>query len=298
MQLKKYIRFDGTLKEAALNNDENNVTRTPPFETFIQRDTVTGDIDWQQELLNTATIVDTTLFRAYMFANPRLAGSLFRVDNFCAPEVVKEKLYETGRFMELIDFLYGKKRHHEALELLEKFGKCEKENGMQVDEALRGPRRTVAYLQQLPFEMTDLILQYARWPIERDPDLGIEVFLADTENAETLPRHRVVDFLTKIDEKLATKYIEHITTDLADKTMDFHDRLIHLYVKEIGSRRNQPPPPQGSLDSTASLQSKLEGFLRSSQQYSKRSMLATLSKNGQNLIPRVSHPTFVSPRAH
>ena len=58
-----------------------------------------------------------------MLARPGLAGSLFRLDNFCDPIVIKEKLYETGRYADLIDFLHGKRLHREALELLEKFGK-------------------------------------------------------------------------------------------------------------------------------------------------------------------------------
>jgi 6-phosphofructo-2-kinase/fructose-2,6-biphosphatase 2 len=42
--------------------------------------------------------------------------------------------------------------------------------------------------------MIDLILEFAEWPLRQDPELGMEVFLADTENAETLPRDKVLNF--------------------------------------------------------------------------------------------------------
>lgn len=53
--------------------------------------------------------------------------------------------------------------------------------------------------------MIDLILDFARWPLNKNRDLGMEVFLADTENAETLPRGKVLDFLQGIDRKLAVQ---------------------------------------------------------------------------------------------
>lgn len=273
-ELQRYIRFDGTLKEPTLNDQGDIEGKAPLFEPLIQRDLNTTHIDWQQELWKTATIVDTTLFRAYMITRPGLAGSLFRLDNFCDPDVVKEKLYETGRFMELIDFLHGKKRHQEALELLEKFGKGERENDMEVEDALRGPRRIVAYLQQLPFEMIDLILNYAKWPMQQEPELGMQVFLADTENAETLPRDRITEFLTGTDERLAITYLEHVTADLGDKTTDFHDRLIKLYVKNLRNSKGMSEVPDH-------LQSKLETILRNSNQYTKKNMLLLLPKNGK-----------------
>jgi len=51
-----------------------------------------------------------------------------------------------------------------------------------------------------------------------DPNLGMEIFLADTENAETLPRDKVVSFLQGIDVNLAVKYLEHVINELNDLT--------------------------------------------------------------------------------
>lgn len=257
VQIQKYINPDGTLKDAAKSGDDSAST-TPPFAKLIKLPDVTSDIDWQTELLSVAKLVDTTLFRAYMHALPSLAGPLFRLDNFCDPHVVEEKLYESGRYTDLIDFLHGKKLHREALELLEKFGR--NEAAEEVMPALRGPGRTVGYLQQLPPELIDIILEFAEWPIRTDPDLGMEVFLADTENAENLPRDRVLDFLTPLDQELAVRYLEHIINELNDTTPDYHQRLVDLYLSRL---RDDTSPDH------AAQRARLESFLRNSTHYNK-----------------------------
>ena len=198
---------------------------------WVDRESTTQD--WTQQLLDIAKLVDTTLFRAYMYASPSLAGPLFRIDNFCDPSVVNEKLLETSRYNDLVDFFYGKKLHHQALALLKRFGDVEKED--DAAPQLFGPQRTVAYLQNLPPEMIDLILDYARWPLERNRELGMEIFLADTENAETLPRGKVLDFLQGLDSKLAVQYLEHIIHELNDTTPGFHQRLAETYLEGLRS---------------------------------------------------------------
>jgi tetratricopeptide (TPR) repeat protein len=232
VQIKRYIDIDGTLKEPLPQQSESQAEEyKPPFHCFVQPTVPFAHVDWAAELLKAAQLVDTTLFRAYMLASPGLAGPLFRLPNFCEPGVVQEKLYETGRYADLIDFLHGKRMHRQALELLAKFGQNEiDKNG---STALQGPQRTVGYLQQLPPEMIDLILEFAEWPLRTEPKLGMEVFLSDTENAETLPRHQVVDYLEKINAKLAVKYLEHIIEELNDLTPEFHQRLVDLFLEKL-----------------------------------------------------------------
>jgi hypothetical protein len=123
--------------------------------------------------------------------------------------------------------------HRQALELLEKFGKNEADE--EVSPQLQGPTRTVGYLQALPPELIDLILEYAEWPLRIDPKLGMEVFLADTQNAEELPRDRVLEFLQKIDTRLAVRYLEHIIEELNDLNVDFHQRLVDLLLERLKS---------------------------------------------------------------
>ena len=225
-KIKKVLNTDGTLKTDSLDEVPN------PELGFLLSKTSFNASEDHGLLLDIARLVDTTLFRAYMFVSPSFAGPLFRIDNFCDPEVVNEKLIEAGRYNDLVDFFYGKKLHRQALELLERFGNKEPS---EAAPQLTGPQRTVAYLQNLPPNMINLILEFSPWPLKNDPELAMEIFLGDTENAETLPRQAVLDFLHGIDSKLALRYLEHIIHELNDTTPSFHQRLVDVYIQGIKS---------------------------------------------------------------
>lgn len=278
VQIKRYIDTDGKLKEPLPTPSESQPEEyKPPFHYFIQHKSPDEQIDWAARLLEVAQLVDTTLFRAYMLASPSLAGPLFRLPNFCDPDVVNEKLYETGRYADLIDFLHGKKLHRHALELLEKFGKNEADE--EVSPALQGPQRTIGYLQQLPAEMIDLILEFAEWPLRTEPALGMEIFLADTENAESLPRQQVLDFLEQIDLKLAVKYLEHIIEELNELAPDFHQRLIDLFLERLKAGHDQFE----NDEEREKWRDRLQTFLKDSAQYNRVRVLKQLPPDGKHL---------------
>lgn len=224
------------------------------------------DFPSEEEFLTTlcakARLVDTTLFRAHMYATPSLAGSLFRIANFCDPDVVMERLEETGRYNDLIDFLYGKKLHRQALELLHRFG--QEESGL-----LAGPTRTIGYLQNLPPDQINLILEFAEWPVRDNHELGMEIFLAETENAETLPRSRVLAFLEPIDPKLAIQYLEHVIHEWNDMSPDLHQRLLMLYLDRINADKTD-----------TACKEKFLAMLRESEQYSPAKTLDRLNREG------------------
>lgn len=227
-KLKKVL----STKDGGLRIDDLHTVPSSDIGALVAKPNFDATTD-RDELLDTAKLVDTTLFRAYMFISPSFAGPLFRIDNFCDPDVVNEKLIEAGRYNDLVDFFYGKGMHKEALELLKRFGDTDK-----ADEAapqLAGPQRTVAYLQSLPPEMIDLILQYSVWPLARDSELAMNVFLADSENAETLPRPAVLQFLQGVNKRLAVRYLEHIIHELNDTTPDFHQKLVDIYIQGLKS---------------------------------------------------------------
>ncbi|KAK0639240.1 hypothetical protein B0T16DRAFT_337638 [Cercophora newfieldiana] len=242
------------------------------FKTLLTSSREESDEQLEAELQSTFKILDTALFRTYMFSRPTLASSLFRIPNFCDPEVVNERLVEHNRFTELVDFFYGKKLHKQALELLRRFGSPD-----QPDDAaptLHGPQRTVAYLQGLPPDMIDVILEFSDWTLRKDPKLAMEVFLADSENAETLPREKVVRFLGGIDSALETEYLEHIIMELNDMTPDFHNRLVELLITRLISME------QG--EKWDDLMERLLRFLQQTWQGSRQYGLLTAF----NLIPK------------
>ena len=229
-----------------------------------------SDEQLEKDLQYTFKIVDTTLFRAFMYSRPTLASSLFRIPNFCDPDVVNERLVEHNRFNELVDFFYGKKLHQQALSLLRKFGSPDEPD--DAAPTLHGPQRTVMYLQGLPPEMIDVILEFSEWTLRRDPELGMEVFLADSENAETLPRDKVMVFLDGIDIGLEIQYLEHVINELNDLTPDFHNRLVELFIRQLLEKEKERGEEWDAL------MERLVRFLKESKQYS-------LGK-ARNLIPK------------
>ncbi|EXJ79560.1 6-phosphofructo-2-kinase/fructose-2,6-bisphosphatase [Capronia epimyces CBS 606.96] len=267
-RLQRFFNQDQTVRTLA---DVQNISQSEDIrqvtEYLLGLPTL-DDIDLPDRILALARLVDTTLFRAHMYATPSLAGSLFRIPNFCDPEVVMAKLEENERYNDLIEFLYGKRLHRQALERLQKFGQAEETEGIDVE--LHGPARTVAYLQNLGPELIDMILEFARWPLETEPEMAMEIFLGDTENAESLPRHTVLAFLESIDKGLAQRYLEHVIDELNDLTPDLHQHLVTLYLDRL-----QDPSCQ-SRDETLD---KLLTLLRTSEQYSPAKTLGLLPRD-------------------
>jgi Vam6/Vps39-like protein vacuolar protein sorting-associated protein 39 len=222
-------------------------------------------------LRRTFQIIDTALFRSYMFSRPSLAGSLFRIPNFCEPDVVNEKLLEHNRYNELVDFFFGKKLHNQALDLLKKFGTAEKPD--ESAPTLHGPERTILYLQNLPPSEIDLILKHSEWTLKANPDRAMEVFTADSENAETLPRDRVVRFLSGIDSTLEVKYLEHIISELNDLAPEFHNRLNELFIKQLKEKKRD-----AAWDG---VMARFVKFLRESRQYSLNRVFGQIPKDGK-----------------
>ena len=271
-KLQRYLNFDGTLK---IDSD----VLKPGSEEFEElnklfSEPVTVDESLPAQIQRLAKIIDTTLFRAYMLASPSMAGPLFRLPNFCDAEVVQQRLLDTKRYNDLVDFLYGKRLHAQALDLLARFGQ-----GNEVEDApeqLKGPQRTVASLQNLGPNMIDLILQYSEWPIREDADLGMDVFLADTENSETLPRDKILDFLKRINNDLVIKYLEHIILELNDGSPDFNQLLIEDYLTKLKSGLSDQDKEE--------LQRRILRFLRTSEHYEQWKVLRTMSRDDPDLF--------------
>lgn len=276
-RFQRFINPDGSLKLSQVEISESHDEFTDSVRKLLGISKDDGDHEFAERLREAAKLVDTTLFRAHMYATPSLAGSLFRIANFCEPDVVMEKLEESGRYNELIDFLYGKKMHRPALELLRKFGQAETEE--ESAPQLHGPSRTVAYLQNLSPEMIDLILEFADWPLRTDPASGMDIFLAETENAAALPRPQVLEFLEKVDSSLAVRYLEHVIGELNDLTPDLHQKLLTLYLDRLQKHKSgeQKFAEESEYDE---VKNKFLDLLKSSPKYSPAKMLDRLPRDG------------------
>lgn len=271
----------GSLKP---QHDKNDSTEELA-EKILRTSQTDSDKKLEEDLRETFKLVDTTLFRAYMYSRPTLAGSLFRIPNFCDPDVVNEKLLEHNRYTELVDFFYGKKLHKEALELLRRFGSAEKPD--EDAPSLHEPDRTIQYLENLPPSEIDLIFEHAKWVLKANPEHAMEIFTGDTENAESLPRERVVAFLNDVDTQLEGKYLEHIINELEDMTPDLHNRLVELYVKNLKEM------DQG--DEWNDLMERFVKFLRESRQvYSLSRAFSMIPRDGKlALMGRCRFPMLI-----
>ena len=255
-------------------HDKNDSTEALA-EKILRTTPTDSDKKLEEQARETFKLVDTTLFCAYMYSRPTLASSLFRIPNFCDPDVVNEKLLEHNRYTELVDFFYGKKLHKEALELLRKFGSAETPD--EDAPSLHGPERTIQYLENLPPSEIDLIFEHAKWVLKASPEHAMEIFTGDTENAESLPREQVVAFLNDIDTYLEGKYLEHIINELDDTTPDLHNRLVELYVKILKEMEKG--------DKWDSLMDHFVKFLRESRQvYSLSRAFSMIPRDG-NFLP-------------
>lgn len=257
-RLQRFFNPDQTLKDL---DEVQELSKTEDMRQGLEN--ILGvsldEVDVAEKITETAKLVDTTLFRVYMYATPSLAGSLFRIANCCDPDVVITKLEESERYNDLIDFLYGKRLHRQALERLQKFGQAK-----ETDDQLQGPSRTISYLQALPPELVDLTLEFAKWPVESNPQMSMEIFLADTENAEMLNREKVLHFLESVDQNLAQRYLEHVVDEWNDMTPELHQKLLSLYLNRL------------KQSSDAEVLDKLITFLRTSTQYSAAKVLTSL----------------------
>ena len=98
------------------------------------------------------------------------------------------------------------------------------------------------------------------------------IFLDDTPEAESLPRGRVIDYLSSIKHDLAIRYLEHLINDLQEMSPTFHDRLVSLYLDEAADS-------SVSLEQRNQVREKLVNFLEDSDQYMPERVLAKLSQS-------------------
>ncbi|CAE6426422.1 unnamed protein product [Rhizoctonia solani] len=175
-----------------------------------------------EQLVRAAQLVDTALFRLYLFTKPSMIGALCRVDNWCEVVEVEEALRARKKFTELIDLYRGKKMHAKALDLLFDLSKEE-------DDPLDKYPPSIRYLQKLGPEYLDLIFKSARWIFEEKPDMAFDIFTA--EEVE-LPPKDVADYLESINPVLCIKFIEYLFAERQEESTTFGDRLAELYLRQ------------------------------------------------------------------
>ncbi|KAJ2664875.1 Vacuolar morphogenesis protein 6 [Coemansia sp. RSA 1200] len=249
-----------------------------------------------------ARVVDTTLLKVYLECSPGLLGPLLRVKNYCDVEQSEGLLTEHKRYMELVDLYHGKGLYRNALQLLQTQGMAEPQQN-----SLRGTFPIVRYLLRLPSAQYELVLEYARWPLqvglEREqaertasgengvtesssdvhssvisddededwpkPSVIVSmVFADDRPAAVSFPRTRVASYLRQLSLKLTVQYLAYVFDTWDDTTPALHDDMVAAYLGLVEENEGR--------DDEHELRRHLQLFLKSSHQYSPEKALARL----------------------
>ncbi|OBZ90217.1 Vam6/Vps39-like protein [Choanephora cucurbitarum] len=223
----------------------------------------------EEELLYQATLVDTSLLKSYMMTNDALVGPLLRVQNHCDVKECENILMDKKKYKELVDLYNCKGLHARALDLLEKLGK-------ESDGPLRGVSPTIRYLQRLGLDHFDLVLQYSKWVLEKDPELGMDIFIDDLAEVEILPREQVLQHLESISGDLAIRYLEYVIEVLHDESPEFHNRLVIAYLDSITKNKKIA----NDAEKKNNIRARLIAFLTDSSCYKAERILSRLPMDG------------------
>lgn len=116
---------------------------------------------------------------------------------------------------------------------------------------------TVRYLQKLGADHLNVIFESSRWVFDVDRKAGLDVsaalclfsstqptssllqiFVADLEEVESLPRHDTMAHLERIGPDICIAYLEHTIHTLGEQGAEFHEKLIDLYLAAPGAQHS------------------------------------------------------------
>lgn len=209
-------------------------------------------------------IIDTTLLKCYLQTTDALVAPLLRL-NHCHLAEAEKTLLMHQKYPELIILYQTKGQHRKALELLEKHAK---EN----DSSLKGTARTIQYLQHLGKDYIDLILKFAGWVLNEDPEQGLRIFIEDIQEVEQLPRAKVLDYLLRCHKDLVITYLEHVVHVWEDTNLLFHNVLIHQYKEKCLACMSENATP-AEKQTAQYIRQKLQQFLQKSEHYMPETVL-------------------------
>lgn len=209
-------------------------------------------------------IIDTTLLKCYLQTTDALVAPLLRL-NHCHLAEAEKTLLMHQKYPELIILYQTKGQHRKALELLEKHAK---EN----DSSLKGTERTIQYLQHLGKDNMDLILKFAGWVLNEDPEQGLRIFMEDIQEVEQLPRPKVLDYLLRCHKELVITYLEHVVHIWEDTNSLYHNVLIHQYKEKCLASMSDSATP-AEKETAQHVRQKLQNFLEKSTHYTPETIL-------------------------
>ena len=229
--------------------------------------------DSKQNLLS---LIDTSLLKCYLRVNDSLIAPLLRLSNNCHVKECEHALVDKKKFNELVLLYQSKNEHVKALDLLLKQSDID-------SSPLKGPNKTIAYLQKLGVSNIQLIFNYSEWVLKKYPEEALTIFTSDTQEIEQLPRDRVLAHLELHAPQIVIKYLEHIIFDWKETKAEFHNRLVNCYKDSImplmrdylfSLRSSEQRKPAGKESGKlGELRARLLFFLEQSTQYQPMKLL-------------------------
>lgn len=155
-----------------------------------------------------------------------IAPLLRNSDNNCHLEECERALVKAKKVNELVLLYQSKGIHKKALDLL--LRQADLPSG-----PLRGPEKTIEYLQKLGPEHIQLIFDYSKWVLKHDCKNGLKIFTSETHGIEALPRGKVLAYIENNAKTLVIQYLEHIIYEWKEPRPEFHNKLIYCYKDAI-----------------------------------------------------------------
>lgn len=70
------------------------------------------------------------------------------------------------------------------------------------------------------------------------PDYRMQIFTADLDEVESLPRRQVMTHLESISRGVCIQYLEHVIHQLGEQGAEFHEKLIDLYLRALDADKS------------------------------------------------------------
>ncbi|CAI4057579.1 Vam6p SKDI_04G1680 [Saccharomyces kudriavzevii IFO 1802] len=221
------------------------------------------------------TLIDTVLFKCYLYYNPPMVGPFIRVENHCDSRVIVTELKIRHMFKDLIDFYYKRGNHEEALRFLT--GLTDELESDDTDQKQRQKIEhgikilVIYYLKKLSNPQLDVLFTYTDWLIERHSgsiqEILSSIYFYDSQACNGRDHLKVYEYIKKHEKSLATQYLEFAISTFRLEGNNLHTILIKLYLENLG---------------IPSTRIKLKSLLETTSVYEPRTILKLLNETIEN----------------
>jgi len=186
-------------------------------------------------------------------AEPENVQAFLQLPNSCNLEIGQTLLTDYEMYHELMCLFQTHNEHRRALDLLAQHGQ-----GSPEGHPLHGVTATVEYLRALGSDHQQIVLEYSRWVLRTNPEMGLTIFSEPMGAATPLPVETVLMHLKAFDEDslhdrdkgeeagLRISYLEHIIAQ-GETSAQYHNALVLLYLDSVQRLKQAQSKSAGAL---------------------------------------------------